>query len=64
MHNGTRRVLLRILHRTGRIRTGSGTRYRATIIGPGVTPDIYWQAAAPGAYDRERWIAPPTPSIA
>ena len=33
---------------------GSGTRYRATIIGPGVTPDIYWQAAAPGAYDRER----------
>jgi hypothetical protein len=33
---------------------GSGTRYRATIIGPGVTPDIYWQAAAPGAYDPER----------
>jgi hypothetical protein len=30
---------------------GAGTRYRATIIGPGVTPDIYWEGAAPGAYD-------------
>jgi hypothetical protein len=31
---------------------GHGTRYRATIIGPGVTPDIHWQATAPGAYNR------------
>ncbi len=31
---------------------GAGTRYRATIIGPGVTPDIYWEGAAPGAYDQ------------
>ena len=30
---------------------GRGERYRATIIGPGVTPDIYWEAAAVGAYD-------------
>ena len=30
---------------------GTGERYRATIIGPGVTPDIYWEGAAPGAYD-------------
>lgn len=31
--------------------SGQGTRYRATVIGPGVTPDAYWEAAAPGAYD-------------
>ena len=31
---------------------GKGQRYRATIIGPGVTPDVYWEGAAPGAYDR------------
>lgn len=33
---------------------GRGTRYRATIIGPGVTPDIVWESAARGAYDREQ----------
>jgi hypothetical protein len=33
--------------------SGMGERYRATIIGPGVTPDIYWEAAAPGPYDPE-----------
>jgi hypothetical protein len=32
--------------------TGKGARYRATAIGPGVTPDIMWQGAAPGPYDR------------
>lgn len=31
---------------------GKGTRYRATIIGPGLTPDIYWEGASPGPYDR------------
>jgi hypothetical protein len=31
---------------------GGGTKYRATIIGPGVTPDVFWEGAAPGAYDR------------
>ena len=30
---------------------GNGERYRATIIGPGVTPDVMWQGTAPGAYD-------------
>jgi hypothetical protein len=30
---------------------GRGERYRATVIGPGVTPDIFWEAAAPGAYN-------------
>jgi hypothetical protein len=33
--------------------SGMGTRYRATIIGPGVTPDAYWEAAAPGPFDPE-----------
>ena len=31
--------------------SGMGTRYRATIIGPGVTPDVYWESSAPGPYD-------------
>jgi hypothetical protein len=32
---------------------GAGQRYRATIIGPGVTPDAYWESHAPGSYVRE-----------
>ena len=32
---------------------GNGRRYRATIIGPGVAPDAYWESAAPGTYNRE-----------
>lgn len=31
---------------------GKGERYRATIIGPGVTPDVMWQAPALGPYDK------------
>jgi hypothetical protein len=31
---------------------GKGTRYRATAIGPGVTPDVLWQGPAPGRYNR------------
>ena len=31
---------------------GRGEEYRATVEGPGVTPDVMWQGAAPGAYDR------------
>ena len=31
---------------------GKGERYRATVIGPGVTPDAFWQGNAPGQYDR------------
>jgi hypothetical protein len=30
---------------------GTGTEYRATVIGPGVTPDVTWTGAAPGGYD-------------
>jgi hypothetical protein len=33
---------------------GKGAQYRATIIGPGVTPDVMWQADAPGAFDANR----------
>ena len=30
---------------------GNGSQYRATIQGPGVTPDVEWQGPAPGPYD-------------
>ena len=30
---------------------GNGSEYRATIQGPGVTPDIMWQGPAPGPYN-------------
>ncbi len=30
---------------------GKGVRYRATAVGPGVTPDVTWEGAAPGPYD-------------
>jgi len=30
---------------------GKGSEYRAEAIGPGVTPDVSWQGAAPGPYD-------------
>jgi hypothetical protein len=33
---------------------GAGTRYRATVIGPGVTPDIFWEGDPPGPYDSAR----------
>jgi hypothetical protein len=31
--------------------SGNGERYRATIIGPGVTPDVMWQGTPLGSYD-------------
>ena len=30
---------------------GAGRKYRATVIGPGVTPDVAWEGSAPGPYD-------------
>lgn len=30
---------------------GHGTAYRATVIGPGVTPDVMWEGEDPGDYD-------------
>ncbi len=32
---------------------GKGDRYRATVLGPGVTPILFWQGEAPGPYDPE-----------
>jgi len=30
---------------------GTGQRYRMTVIGPGVTPDVSWEGVSPGGYD-------------
>jgi hypothetical protein len=35
---------------------GKGTRYRATVAGPGVTPDVMWEGPAPGRFDRGREV--------
>jgi hypothetical protein len=32
--------------------SGAGQRYRATVSGPGVTPDVAWEAPAPGPFVR------------
>lgn len=32
--------------------SGRGVRYRATVVGPGVTPDSYWEGSPPQRYDR------------
>jgi hypothetical protein len=34
--------------------SGEGTRYRATVIGPGVAPDVIWEGRAPGSFDAAR----------
>jgi hypothetical protein len=31
---------------------GKGAQYRATVEGPGVTPDVMWQGTSPGTYDK------------
>jgi hypothetical protein len=36
----------------GRHPTGQGTRYRATVEGPGVTPDVMWEADDIGPFDQ------------
>ena len=41
-------------HQNGSTRpAGKGSNYRATVIGPGVTPDVTWEGPAPGAYNRQ-----------
>jgi len=30
---------------------GAGMKFRATVIGPGVAPDVMWEGASPGPYD-------------
>ena len=34
--------------------SGKGTRYRATVAGPGVTPDLAWEGTPLGTYDNSR----------
>ena len=34
--------------------SGKGAQYRATVIGPGVTPDVSWAGDAPGSFNRAR----------
>jgi hypothetical protein len=41
----------------GKRPSGQGARYRATVIGPGVTPDLLWQGDAPGPYDSAADVA-------
>ena len=36
---------------------GKGTKYRATVEGPGVTPDVMWEGNAPGAFDPSQQAA-------
>ena len=31
---------------------GKGVKYRATVEGPGVTPDVMWEGTSPGTYDK------------
>lgn len=38
-------------HRANKKITGQGTKYRATVEGPGVAPDVSWTGNAPGLYD-------------
>ncbi len=38
------------IHRKSGV-TGKGQRYRATVQGPGVTPDVFWMSDALGPYD-------------
>ncbi len=51
MHRGTGKFCYGF-YRHGSRPEGDGTRYRATIIGPGVLPDIFWQADALTSYDK------------
>jgi hypothetical protein len=42
------------LYRHGDRPSGTGERYRATVIGPGVTPDVTWEGRPLRPYDRTR----------
>jgi hypothetical protein len=52
MHKGTGKFCYGFYSHGSRP-VGAGERYRATIIGPGVTPDIYWEADALTTYDKD-----------
>ena len=52
---------------TGKRPEGKGERYRATVVGPGVLPDVTWEGAAPIAYDgqsTDSWSRPSAPCTA
>lgn len=51
MHKGTGKFCYGF-YKHGSRPEGHGERYRATIIGPGVLPDIYWESAALTQYDQ------------
>jgi hypothetical protein len=51
MHRGSGKFCYGF-YRHGSRPEGHGERYRGTIIGPGVTPDISWETAALGSYDQ------------
>jgi hypothetical protein len=51
MHRGTG-IFCYGLYSHGSRPVGKGQRYRATIIGPGVTPDIFWEGSPLRAYDQ------------
>ena len=36
---------------------GNGSKYRATVEGPGVPPDVMWEGLAPGPYDKAADVA-------
>jgi hypothetical protein len=51
-HRGSGAFCYGVFPKQSGLQTGKGERYRATVIGPGVTPDIVWEGAAPGPFDR------------
>jgi hypothetical protein len=53
MHNDTGTFCYGF-YRHGSRPVGQGTQYRATIIGPGVTPDVMWTGRPLGSYDKDR----------
>lgn len=56
MHKGTGTFCYGF-YRHGARPAGNGGQYRATIIGPGVTPDVMWLGRPLGSYDKSRDLA-------
>ena len=51
-HTGSGKFCWGFFPRAGRP-AANGERYRITVIGPGVTPDVYWEGASPGPYNAD-----------
>jgi hypothetical protein len=56
MHKGTGKFCYGF-YKHGARPSGMGLKYRATIIGPGVTPDVMWTGSPLGSYDKDRDLA-------